>query len=153
VHLTCCTVTCDENTLWLFRQYLSSHLLQWGPSHRPQMWSEYCVLICLYLPSDLSVTVCTCMCICFCSGSGGLVYAKNKYIALKLVFVLLHIGSSRPPVNAACHAVAYGGSRHSLSILSNPNTLWVTTYNQWPYVLHKHSGTVTYPKPVQPEMS
>ena len=44
----------------------------------------------------------------FKSESEGLVHAKNKYITLKLVFVLLHIDSSSPSVNVACHVVAYG---------------------------------------------
>ncbi len=42
------------------------------------------------------------------SKSGGLVHSRNRYRALKLVFVLWHIGSSRSPVNTACHTVAYG---------------------------------------------
>jgi hypothetical protein len=36
------------------------------------------------------------------------VHARNRYNALKLVFVLSHIGSSSPPVNADCHSVVYG---------------------------------------------
>jgi hypothetical protein len=44
----------------------------------------------------------------FKSESGGLVHVTNKYSELNLVFVLLHIGSSRSPANVACHTVAYG---------------------------------------------
>jgi hypothetical protein len=42
------------------------------------------------------------------SKSGGLVYVRNRYSELKLVFVLWHIGSSRVPVNVDSHTVVYG---------------------------------------------
>jgi hypothetical protein len=43
------------------------------------------------------------------SKSGGLDHSRNRNSTnTKLVFVLCHIGSSRPPVNTACHVVEYG---------------------------------------------
>jgi hypothetical protein len=44
----------------------------------------------------------------FKSESGGLVDVTHKYRALKLVFVLFHIDSSKTPFNVDCHTVVYG---------------------------------------------